>query len=201
MNIESLQLPPNPVGPYMRQNREQLLAKQQILEQFARQQKQMQLSQQRQQSSSSQHQQMAFPSSHHQSIGGMPLLSSGKRTGQSDRPFSSSNGPPGFNNNTRYNDHQNSHDRSSFYQQRPKNQHSPRPLPTQGYPSFNPSGGFSGSNFHQQQQARSISDIRMDNNMSGAFPPREFMNDHLPPFRDQYNQMQDVFSSSNSSRF
>ena len=45
-SIESLQLPPNPTGPYMRQNREQLLAKQQILEQYARQQKRQQIQQQ-----------------------------------------------------------------------------------------------------------------------------------------------------------
>ncbi|XP_002166712.2 uncharacterized protein LOC100202097 isoform X1 [Hydra vulgaris] len=49
-SIESLQLPPNPTGPYMRQNREQLLAKQQILEQYARQQKRQQI--QHQQTSS-----------------------------------------------------------------------------------------------------------------------------------------------------
>ncbi|XP_065675932.1 uncharacterized protein LOC136072012 isoform X2 [Hydra vulgaris] len=49
-SIESLQLPPNPSGPYMRQNREQLLAKQQILEQYARQQKRQQI--QHQQASS-----------------------------------------------------------------------------------------------------------------------------------------------------
>ena len=146
MNIESLQLPPNPVGPYMRQNREQLLAKQQILEQFARQQKQMQLSQQRggsglQQSHNTQvSSQQQYPISHYKNMGGH---AGGKRLGQSDRPFSSSSsaGPPGFNNNTRYNDYQKNNslnDRSSFYPQRSSNnngnhsQHSPRPLSSQG---------------------------------------------------------------------
>jgi len=184
VNIESLQLPPNPVGPYMRQNREQLLAKQQILEQFARQQKQMQKQQQHQQPG------IAFPPSHPHSSGGLSnLSSSSSRSPLSDRSIA----PPGLGG-SKFDVM--SGDRA--YYQRSMSQHNPRPHSTQGYPgSAFGGGGFGGlQQKHQQHQTRSINDIRMENNT--GFPssqPDQYSNDRFSQYRDQFSQLQqDAFS-------
>ena len=186
VNIESLQLPPNPVGPYMRQNREQLLAKQQILEQFARQQKQMQKQQQQQQPS------IAFPPSHPKSSGSLSNpSSSSSRSSLSDRSIA----PPGLGGSKF--DGMSGGDRA--YYQRSMSQHNPRPHSTQGYPGGGGFGGFGGlqQQQHQQHQTRSISDIRMEN--KAGFPSSQqqdhYPSDRFPQYRDQFNQLQqDTFS-------
>lgn len=165
-NIESLQLPQNPVGPYMRQNREQLLAKQQILEQYARQQKQMQLQQQQQGG-------ISFPPSHPKG-GGASMMSSR----QMDRPPSSI-APPGLNK----------FDERPYYQRNVNQQsRSPRPMSTSNF-SF----GSGNLHHHHHHQTRSVNDIRMENN--GGFQSMDHLiNDRVSSYRDHYNQ-QDAFST------
>lgn len=194
-NIESLQLPPNPVGPYMRQNREQLLAKQQILEQYARQQKQMQIQQQQQ------NQPQGFQKLTHgmHSMHNNPRVSSMRQnmnSGGLDRVSSTSVPPPGLGNPMPKYDLLPDRPERNYFHRSLSQQHQQRGNPASQYPfgMANLNSGISNI-----PQSRSIGDIRMDNGsgvvgmgMDQGFTGSNDRN----PYREHFNQFQqDVFSS------
>ena len=174
-NINSLQLPPNPSGPYMRQNREQLLAKQQILEQYARQQKQLQLQQQQQQQ---QNASLSFQQPQQQNFGQqiftnnnskLPTSLLGTNYGNNVGTAShynidrSTSLPPGLSLTDRSYSNQlpqrydTFSDRGSFYQRSPSRGSN---TSSRGSLSFNAGASQTTSGL----QSRSVNDLRLDSN-------------------------------------
>lgn len=170
-NMENLQLPANPAGPYMRQNREQLLAKQQILEQYARQQKQLQLQKQ-----AMSHQSLA------NQLGDNSAFNNYRLTNNSrfnvDRVASV---PPGMN-------HLINNATSSRYDVLPDRLFLHRPLNSQRSVPSQFGNGLSGV------QSRSVSDIRLDSAgmLQERIPFSQMSERNL--FLDQFNQNSDLFT-------
>lgn len=205
-SIEGLQLPPNPVGPYMRQNREQLLAKQQILEQYARHQKQLQIQQQQQhhqqhhQKQQQQQQQMpGLKSLSNPSMTPPPTSSLSSNSNFRMPPTSHNHSavdrsmslPPGFSMSDRLNNTQ-----SQRYDPLPERS-SYRPLSMQRSGPSNATSNqyLFGNNQFSGMQSRSVNDIRMENaNMLSEKPSFSQMSEQNI-FMDQYNQAPDSFSA------
>lgn len=174
----------------MRQNREQLLAKQQILEQYARQQKQLQLQQQQPFQKTSH----GIPSSHNNPVS---LRSSSMRTsmnsGGLDRVPSSSVPPPGLGN--KYDLLPDRPERNYFHRSLSQQHQQQRgSMNSQQYPfggGSNMNSGMAGN----LPQSRSFGDIRMENGGMGldqGFPGQNERN----LYREHFNQLQqDVFST------